>query len=41
MESDIPRNIFEEDKYIPLREYAIYHMGFSVVTKKNCYELKK
>lgn len=38
---DIPTEIFIDKKYVPLREYAIFHMGFSVVTKRNCIELKK
>lgn len=33
---EIPNYIFKESKYQSLREYAVFRMGFSVVTKKNC-----
>lgn len=33
---DIPEEIFSDSKYAPLREYAVFRMGFSVVTKRNC-----
>lgn len=33
---DVPSFIFEEENYKCLREYAVFRMGFSVVTKRNC-----
>lgn len=36
---DIPSYIFTEKKYAPIREFALFRMGFSVVTQKNCKEI--
>lgn len=33
---DIPNEIFIDEKYASLREYCVFRMGFSVVTKRNC-----
>lgn len=38
---DIPSIIFTDERYKPLREYAVFRMGFSVVTKRNCRVLKE
>lgn len=38
---DIPADIFHDKKYVPLREYAVFRMGFSVVTRRNCRILKE
>lgn len=38
---NIPDYIFQDAKYLPLREYALFHMGFSVVTLDNCKVLKE
>ncbi len=37
---DIPIEIFRDEKYVSLREYAVFRMGFSTVTKRNCRVLK-
>lgn len=39
--ANIPDYIFQETKYLPLREYALFHMGFSAVTLDNCKVLKE
>ncbi len=38
---EIPDIIFKDIKYKSLREYAVFRMGFSVVTRKNCSVLAK
>lgn len=38
---DIPSKLFLEKKYVPLREFATFRMGFSVVTKNNCMNLAR
>ena len=38
---DIPSCIFTQEKYRPLRQYALFRMGFSVVTIRNCRILRE
>lgn len=38
---DIPDWVFWEEQYSPLRGYAVFRMGFSVVTRRNCRVLKE
>ncbi|MCR5604764.1 MAG: hypothetical protein K6G27_13835 [Lachnospiraceae bacterium] len=38
---DIPSKIFLEKRFVSLREFATFRMGFSVVTKKNCIYLAR
>lgn len=33
---DIPKKIFIDKRFACLREYCVFRMGFSVVTKRNC-----
>ena len=38
---DIPSCIFTQEKYRPLRQYALFRMGFFVVTLRNCRILRE
>lgn len=38
---DIPTEIFTNKQFSSLREYSVFRMGFSVVTKRNCRVLAK